>query len=162
MLAYGRRAGGDNGSALIELALIVALLGTPLALGTSEMGSVVYDSIEISEAANAGAWYGMQSSTFAADTAGITTAAQAEASDFGTKLTVTSSTFYACSLAVGGTRYAGANALANATSGCTGTTNHPLQFVQVNTSATVTPLVNCPGLAKIFTLGGLSVMEVEQ
>src|SRR5450631_449562 len=91
VLAHGWSEGGDDGSALIELALVMALLGIPLALGTSEMGSVVYSSIEISEAANAGAWYGMQNSTFAADTAGIAAAAQGEASDFGTKLAVTSS-----------------------------------------------------------------------
>jgi Flp pilus assembly protein TadG len=153
---------GENGSALLELALVVGLLGVPMLLGTAQMGILVYDSIEITDAANAGALYGMQSSTFAANTSGITTAAQAEAADFGTKLTVTPSTFYVCATAVGGTQYTGTNAQSNATAACTGTGNAALEFVQVLTSDAVTPPVLCPGLPKTFTLTGTSVMEVEQ
>src|ERR1017187_1544258 len=69
----------DSGSALVELALVVALLGVPLLLGTAQMGFLIYDSIEVSDAANAGALFGMRSSTYSADNAGMTTAAQADA-----------------------------------------------------------------------------------
>jgi hypothetical protein len=126
------------------------------------MASLVYDSIEISNAANAGAAYGMQSLTFASNTSGMTTAAQNEASDFGAALSVTPTTYYACSSAIGGTQYTGASAQSNANAGCTGTGNHALEFVQVKTSASVTPSIHWLGLPSSFTLTGSSVMEVEQ
>ena len=153
---------GESGSALIELALVVGILGVPLLLGTAEMGILGYDSIEVADAANAGALYGMRSQVFAADNTDMTAAAQAEASDFGTNLGVTPSTYYVCASAVTGTQYTGTNAQANAQAACTGTNNHAIQLVQVNTSITVTPPVRCPGLPSSFTLHGTSVMEVEQ
>jgi Flp pilus assembly protein TadG len=155
--------GGESGNALVELALAFSFIGIPLLLGTVEMGYVVYDSVEVSNAANAGALYGMQNSTDAASNAGITTAAQAEAPDFGSNLTVTATTYYACSLAAGGTQYSTASyTQAQAAAKCTGAGNHALEFIQVLTSATATPPVHCPGLPKTFTLGGTSVLEVEQ
>jgi len=154
---------GESGNALVELALVFALFGIPMLLGTVEMGYVVYDSVEISNAANAGALYGMQNATSAASSAGITTAAQGEAPEFGTKLTVTPTTFYVCTSAVGGTQYSTASyTQAQVTAKCAGSGNHALEFIQVLTSATATPPVQCPGLAKTFTLGGTSVMEVEK
>lgn len=131
-------------------------------LGTGEMGLVVYDSVEVSNAAHAGAMFGMQSLTYAANTSGITSAAQSEASDFGANMTVTPTAYYACSSAIGGTQYTGANAQSNANTACTGSTNHALEFIKVTTSVTVTPTVRCPGLPHTFTLTGSSVMEVEQ
>ncbi len=149
----------ESGNALIELALMTAFIGVPLLLGTMETGFLVYDSIEISDAAYAGALYGMQSATFAAESSTIISTAQAEAADFGTALSVTPTAYYACSLAISGTQY---STQAAANSACTGGTNHALEFIQVTTSATVTPIVHCPGLAKTYTLTGTSTLEVEQ
>jgi Flp pilus assembly protein TadG len=159
---FRRLVRADSGSALVEVALIVSLFGVPLLIGSAVLGQVTYVSIEVTNAAHAGAMYGMQSAVFAANTSGITSAAQAEASDLGTNLTVTPTTFYVCSAAVTGTKYTGASAQANATAGCTGGTNHPLEFVQVNTSATVTPNIRMVGLPTSFALTGVSVMGVEQ
>jgi Flp pilus assembly protein TadG len=147
----------DSGSAMVELALVVAVLGMPLLVGTAQMGALIYDSIEVSDAANAGALYGMRSSTFAASSAAITTAAQADAPDFGTHLGVTPTAYWVCALAVTGTQYS-----SSSSASCTGTGNHALQFVQVNTSATVTPPIHWPGLPATYTLTGQSAMEVEQ
>jgi len=160
--ARGRALRCDRGSALVELALVVGILGVPLVLGTAQIGSLVYDSIEISNAASAGALYGMQSSTFAADNTGMIAAAQAEAADFGAKLSATPTAFYVCALAVGGTRYIGANAATNAAAACTGASNHALEFVQVNTSAMITPVIHLPVLPQTFTVSGSAAMEVEQ
>lgn len=157
-----RSARDERGSALVELAIFVSFFATPLLLGTADMGFLVYDSIEITNAAHAAAIYGMQSSTFAANTTGMTSAGQMEAADFGTAVTVTPTTYYACATAVGGTQYTGTNAQATATAACTGSSNHALQFVQVNTSASVTPPIRFPGLPVSFTVRGTSVMEVEQ
>jgi Flp pilus assembly protein TadG len=161
-LAGCRSLRSEQGSALVELACVFAFLATPLLIGTVDMGFIVYDSIEVTNAAHAGALYGMQSSTYATNTSGITTAAQTEATDFGTALTVTPTTYYACSLAIGGTQYTGTNAQANATSACTGGTNHALEFVHVSTSVTVTPLVHLAKLVNSLTITRTSVMEVEQ
>ncbi len=152
---------GDNGSALVELALVVGVLGVPLWLGTAQMGWLIYDSIEVSDAANVGALYGMRSSTYAVDNAGMITAAQGDA-DLGANLSVSPVSYYVCALAVNGTQYTGAGAQQNAAAACTGTGNHALQFVQVNTSATVTPAIHCPGLPATLKLTGQAAMEVEQ
>lgn len=152
----------ESGSALLELTLVVALLGMPMLLAVGEMGSLVYASAEIENAAHAGALYGSQSATFASDTAGMISAAQTEASDFGVLLVVTPLTYYACASAVGGTQYIGINAQANAKAACTGTNNHAVQFVQVSVTLQVTPLIRCPGLLTTITLNGSSVMEVQQ
>jgi Flp pilus assembly protein TadG len=165
MLARCRGLGGDNGNALVELALAFSFLGIPLLLGRIEMGYVVYDSVEISNAASAGALYGMQSPTYAdaANIPAVTSAAQAEAPDFGSKLAVTPITYYACSLAVGGTQYPIAQyTQAQALAKCTGGSNHAVEMIQVVTSASATPPVHCPGLPKTFTLSGTSVLVVEQ
>jgi Flp pilus assembly protein TadG len=162
VLAHCSGLRGESGGALVELAVVVAFLGIPLLLGTAEMASLVYDSIEISNSANAGSAYGMQSLTYASNTSGMTTAAQTEASDFGAALSVTPTTYYACSNAIGGTQYTGSSAQSNANAACTGIGNHALEFVQVKTSASVTPSIHWLGLPSSFTLTGSSVMEVEQ
>src|ERR1700677_876828 len=107
----------EQGNALIEMALCISLLGMPMMVGTVELGNMIYTSIEVSNAAHAAAMYGMISSTFAASSSGMTTAAQNEASDLGTNLSVTPAVFYACSQAVNGTEYTTQSA---ANSACTG------------------------------------------
>jgi Flp pilus assembly protein TadG len=159
LLAGCRLLREDSGSSLVEVALCISLVGLPLLVGTVELGSMMYGSIEVSNAAHAGSEYGMMSSTFAADSAGIISAAQGEATDFGAKLTVTPTVYFACSQAVGGTQYTTQTA---ANAACTGTLNHSLEFVQVSTSTSVTPPIRCPGLASSYTLVGMSVMEVEE
>jgi len=148
----------DAGQAVIEMTFLMVLFGVPLMLGTGEFGILIYDSIEVSNAAHAGAMYGMMSMANASDSAEIIAAAQAEAADFGTNLTVTPTYYFACSTALAGTTYATQVAAAAA---CTGA-SHPLEFVKVVTSASVTPLIHCPGLPKTVAMGGLSIMEVEE
>jgi Flp pilus assembly protein TadG len=159
LLARCRLLREESGSSLVEVALCVSLVGLPLFVGTVEMGSMMYGSIEVSNAAHAGAEYGMMSATFAADNAGVIRAAQGEATDFGANLTVTPTVYFACSQAVAGTQYTTQSA---ANAACTGTLNHSLEFIQVSTSTTVTPPIRCPGLASTYTLVGVSVMEIEE
>jgi Flp pilus assembly protein TadG len=142
------------------MALMLGLFAPPLLLGTADVGTWVYSSIEISNASHAAAMYGMTSLTAAADTTGMTTIAQAEASDFGTNLTVTPTVYFACSAAEGGTQYTtqtAANAICPS-----GATNHNLEFIQVVVSGHVTPPLHCPGLPATFTQSSTSVMEVEE
>jgi Flp pilus assembly protein TadG len=161
MIARMRKRLSDNsGNAALELALAFGIFGTPMLLGTSELAMVIYDSIELSNCAHAGAMYGMMSSTFAGDTTGIQNAAQAEAADFGTNVTVTPTTYYACSSAVDGTQYSTQTAAAAACPA--NASNHYLQFVKVVSSMNINPPMKCPGLPKTWTVSGTSVMEVQE
>ena len=148
-----------DGNSMVELALLVSFFGAPLLVGTSEVAFMTYDSIEVTNAAHAGAMYGMISSTFAADSAGVRAAAQAEAPDIGGTLTVTPTTYYACSAAVDGTQYSTQTA---ANTACTGTGNHSLEFIQVVTSAAITSPFQFTGLPRTVTYGGTSIMEVQE
>ena len=155
-----RRARSDEtGSALIELAMALSFLGIPLLLGTIYVGMLLFYSTEVANAAHAGALYGMQSSTFAADSDGITSASQSEATDVGASLNVAPAIFYACSSAIDGTQY---TTQAAATTACTGGSNHALEFVQVTASYGVTPFARIPGMQKTITVSTTSVMEVEE
>ncbi len=161
MIAWMRKRLRDEaGNAALELALTFGIFALPLMVGGSELASVIYDSIELSNCAHAGAMYGMMSSTFAADTAGIQKAAQAEAADFGTSVTVTPTSYYACSSAVDGTQYATEAAAAAVCPA--NASNHYLQFINVVSTVTITPPAQLPGLPKTWTLHGSSVMEVQE
>ena len=152
----------DEGSSLVEVAMIVCFLCAPMMVGTAEMGIVVYDSIQVQNAAHTGAQYAMQSATAAADTQDIRLAAQGDAPVFGTELTVTPTVYYVCAAAINGTQYTGSNGLSNATSACIGGVNHPLQFVQVTAAASIVPSLNAPGFARSFNVSSTSAMEVQQ
>jgi hypothetical protein len=149
----------NSGGALLEVALMLSMLGVPMLLGIADAADLVYSSIEIASASHAGAMFGMTSATYASDTAGIVTAAQTEAADFGANLTVSPTVYFACSAALGGTQY---STQAAASSACTGTGNHALEFLQVYVSAVVTPPVRCPGMAASYTLKNTSIEEVEE
>jgi Flp pilus assembly protein TadG len=155
-----KRLMNNSGNAALEFAIAFGVFGTPLLLGTAELAALVYDSIELSNSAHAGAMYGMISSTFAGDTAGIQRAAQAEAADFGTNVTVTPTTYYACSNAVDGAQYSTQTAAAAVCPA--NASNHYLQFVKVVSSMSIKPPVTCPGLPKTWTVSGTSVMEVQE
>ncbi len=159
----------ESGNALIELAMIFTFLGIPMLWGTSQMGVLVYDSIEVSNAANAGAVFGAQTTSEAINTSGIASAAQADASDFprtnmgNSALTVTSNIFYYCANAIGGAnpQYT-TTAAATAACGAAGSTNETVEFVQVNTSATVTPFLKFPGMRSSYPIVGQSILAVQQ
>jgi len=162
ILASCRRLHDDQGQALIESAPVLSFLGVPILLGTAQMGILIHDSIEVANAANAGALFAMQNLTNASTTAKIVSTAQAEAPDIGT-LSVTPTTYYACTSALNGTQYSTSTYTeAQAAANCSGSGNHALEFVQVLTSAKITPLIHWAGLPNSYTLKGNAVMEVEQ
>jgi Flp pilus assembly protein TadG len=149
----------DTGSALIELAVVLSLLGVPLLLGTIYTSVLILDYSEITNGAHTGALYAMRSSTWAEDTTGIAAAAQADASDIGANLTVTSSIYYVCSGSQDGTQY---TLQTDASAACNGGSSHTLEFVQVVASAPITPPATFPGMPKSMTLSSTSAMEVEE
>lgn len=155
-----RAARSSAGNATLELSLVLGLFGIPLLLGIYELAILVHEGIEVSNAAHAGAMYGMMSSTYASDTSGITTAAKAEAADFGPVLTVTPTVYYACSQALSGTQY---STQAAASAVCpSGQANHYLEFVKVTTTASLSAPVHIASLPSSLTVNGSSIMEVEE
>jgi Flp pilus assembly protein TadG len=143
----------DAGQALVELALTLPLL-VLLLIGAAELGRLAYYSVEVSNAARAGVAYGAQNHVTASNFAGMRTAAQNDAGNI-TLATTTATNSCACSSAY------------SATSACTTTfscsgTNRIIEYVQVNTTATVSPIFHYPGVSKTYTLNGRAVMRVEQ
>ena len=146
-----RRAYADAcGQAFVELALLMPIF-TLMLVGAAEFARLAYASIEVSNAARAGVQYGAQTPLTAANIAGMKTAATSDAPDV-TNLAATASDFCTCS---NGT----AITCTNAATTCTA---RIIEYVQVNTSASVNPTFHIPGLPSTYTLQGTAVMRVEQ
>src|ERR1035437_109276 len=127
------------GQSLVELALLLPIF-VVLLLGAAKFGILLYDSIEVSEAARAGVAYGSQS----AATAGNTALMQSAATNDGPNvpgLAATAKQFWSCSKAPA-TQYSSAAAAAAA---CPNG-YHVLNYVQVNTTATISSPIHILGL----------------
>jgi Flp pilus assembly protein TadG len=157
-LPLGSRLGslscGDAGQSLVELALIVPIFAL-LILGAVEFGQLVYASIEVSDAARAGVAYGAQSAATAADLAGIQNAAINDAPEVPV-MTALPVQFCTCSNAV--TTHV---SCASAPTTCATQGFHVVNYVQVNTTATITPVIHLPGTGGGFTLYGQAIMRVQ-
>jgi len=143
------------GQALVEVALVAPIL-VLLLIGAVEFGRLEYASIEVNNAARAGAQYGSQTPVTAMDFSGMQQAAINDAPDV---LSLTATTTNYCSCPV-------SNSCSSATQAactpgmCSGT--QICEYVQVNTQAVVDPLFHYPGLPTTFTLQGQSTMRVGQ
>ena len=140
---------GDSGDAMVELALSVTLLGT-LLLGAAEFGTLAYSAIEVSNAAHAGAAYGAQSHTTADDVSGMETAATQDAPNVSG---ISATAARSCQCSNGGSSTC-------AVTDCS--TSRIVEYVTVNTTATVSPLFAVPGLPKSYTMTGKAVLRVVQ
>ena len=143
----------DTGHALVELALTLPVL-VLLLIGAAELGRLAYYSIEVSNAARAGVAYGAQNHVTASNFTGMQTAAQNDARNI-TLTTNTATNSCACSNAYTAT------SACSTTFSCSGT-NRIIEYVQVDTTATVSPMFHYPGASKTYTLTGQAVMRVEQ
>jgi Flp pilus assembly protein TadG len=151
------RAGmrNDMGQALVELALMFPLF-ILLLLGAAEFGRLAYAAVEVTNAARAGVAYGAQSHITASDYAAMQLAATQDAANL-TGVTATATNFCACSSAP-----STAVSCTTVVASCSPAPQHALEYVKVNTSATVDPLFHYPGLPHTFTLTGQAIMRVEQ
>jgi Flp pilus assembly protein TadG len=138
------------GQSAVEFALAVPVLAL-LLVAAADFGRVFFYSIAVNNAARAGAQYGSQSVIAAANPSGMATAAVTDGADIpGIAATASQCT---CESPAGTVKacaasYCGANGSAT--------------FVEVDTSATFTTLVNYPGLTNSFTLTGKAIMQVQQ
>jgi Flp pilus assembly protein TadG len=144
----------DTGQSLLELALTLPLFVFIL-VGTAEFARFAWASIEASNAARAGVQYGAQNHITASDNSGMQTATTLDGTNL-SGLAATPTHYCVCSTAA---------STVSCTLPLTATCPSPatlLEFVQVNTSATVTPLYRWPGLPTTFTARGFALMQVEQ
>jgi Flp pilus assembly protein TadG len=140
------------GQAMVELALLMPIF-VLLILGAAEFGRLAYAAIEVANAARAGAAYGAQTHITASDSANIQLAATKDGSNIA-NINATSTNFCSCST---GVSVSCTNALASCPSPA-----HIIEYVQVNTTANISPIFNYPGISKIFTVSGQAIMRVEQ
>jgi len=139
----------ESGQSAVELALIATVLMS-LFLGAADFSRLFYTSIAVNNAARAGAQYGSQSLTTAADASGMQTAATTDGSNIAgitasaSQCTCTSSTGVA----------------ACAANYCTD--NPQATYVTVTTHATFTTFVTYPGIPSSTTLTGKAIMQVQQ
>jgi hypothetical protein len=135
---------GDSGASLVEVSLVIGILAPALLLGTAGAAGFVYASIEVSNAAHAGAAYAAQYYIGSSDTAlptsaQVTAAVKNDAPELnavlksGTSLTVTMAT--GCN---GGAANAG-NTIPTCSAGV-------LPYVQVTAQATIVPFTAYIGL----------------
>jgi Flp pilus assembly protein TadG len=140
----------SEGGGLVELALLMPVFAGML-LTSVEFAFVAYDNIEVADAARAGAAYGSQSSSTASDTMGMQNVAKAAGPDV-SGLSATASEEYSCSNSASTLRAS----LQTCTSG-----NRVLTYVEVSTTASITPPIRVPGVPSSFTLNGLAIMRVQ-
>jgi Flp pilus assembly protein TadG len=140
----------DTGGAIVELALVAPIF-IALLLGAAEFATLEYAGIETSNAARAGVAYGSQSATTAADIAGMETAATNDGINI-SGLAAVATEFWSCS---------NAPSTQSPSPPTCSSGDHLLNYVQVATSATITPVVHLPGLPAAFTLHGLAIMRVQ-
>jgi len=145
---FVRLARRADGQSLIETAIVFPVL-VILLMGAADLARIGRASVDLSNAAKAGAQYGTQNGFTAQDTTGIATAAQNEVKS----LTVTTSSSYTCVCSDG------------TSSTCQNTdcsSSHVIETLTVNTQATVTPLIHLPVLPTTFTVKGKAVQRCLQ
>src|ERR1700722_459247 len=143
-----RRWGG--GQSAVELAIAVPVLALML-LAAADFGRVFFFGIAVNNAARAGAQYGSQTVITAADVTGMQAAATTDGNNI-PSLTATAS-LCTCQSPRG-------SVAACADSYCDPNSN--ATFVEVDTSAPFTTIVNYPGIPHSMTLTGKAVMQVQQ
>lgn len=143
---------GNSANSIVEVALLMPLL-VMILIGAAELGRVAYAAVEVNNAAYAGAAFGAQNHGTASDSTDIATAATNDGANV-SGLTATSSVSCTCS---NGTSITCSNAASNCT-----TPARILEFVQVSTTASVSPLFNYPGISTTWVLHGQATIRVEE
>lgn len=138
----------QRGSSLVEMGFILSFL-LLLAIGVIDFGRAFYDSIELENAARAGAEYGATAPT---DTAGMIAAAKSDASTDISTVAATAS--YGCMCSDG----SNSSASCTTTPSCSSSTRQ-VNYVQVNTSYTYTTFLPWPGIPSSFALTGNATLS---
>jgi Flp pilus assembly protein TadG len=152
----GRRRWFCKGQSAYEFAGVLFVL-VPMLVVIADFGRIFFIIVAVNNAARAGAQYGSQTNTTAADTAGMVSEAQADGANIPNFGTPTASE---CTC---GTANPPTNPACSTISStyCQDATSKAV-YVTVNTSATFTTLLNYPGFQNSFTLTGKAIMQVQE
>jgi len=148
--AMSRNRKWNRGQSAGELAIAVPVLALLLVVA-ADFARVFFFSIAVNNAARAGAQYGSQSVITAADINGMKNAATTD----GTNVPSLAATASQCTC-----ESPSGSVAACAASYCTA--NATATFVEVDTSAPFTTIVNYPGVPHSLTLTGKAVMQVQE
>jgi Flp pilus assembly protein TadG len=150
-----RRRFSEKGQSAAEFAVILPVLALVLVV-IADFGRIFFISIAVNNAARAGAQYGSQTNTTAADSAGMVAEAQADGANISNFGTPTASE---CTC---GTASPPTNPSCSTISStfCADATSQTV-YVIVNTSATFQTLLNYPGIQNSYTLTGQAIMQVQ-
>lgn len=149
LCSYGMHRNA-SGQSLVELALALPVL-ILLLLAAADFGRLFYTWIAVNSAARAGAQYGSQTLTNAADSNGMKLAATIDGSNI-PGLTATASQ---CTCVTTGTSVP---ACSGSNYNCT---NAPkATYVEVDTQATFRTIVSYPGIPSSVTVKGTAIMQV--
>ena len=148
------------GQSAVEFALILPVLALLLVV-IADFGRVFFVSVAVNNAARAGAQYGSQSNTTAADSTSIE---QAACNDYGisalaTCLTVLNPTATQCTC---GNPSNSDPACSRISSTYCKDASTQANYVLVNTSATFNTILTYPGVPSSVTLSGQAIMQVEE
>ena len=144
---YGFAKARPLGQAAVELALAVPVL-ILFVLAGSDYARVFYVSIEVNNAARAGASYGIQSTAKAQDLSGMQTAALND----GTNIS---------GLSASATEYCTCSNHAKFTCGSSPACQDQATYVQVTTTATFHTYFTYPGIPNTITLNGSAIMRAQ-
>jgi len=151
MRLAARRRAFKRGQSAVELAFAVPLLILILQIA-ADFGRLFYLNVEINGAARAGAQYGANNVTTAADSAGIIQAAKLGGADVQNMMSNVSATQCTCAT--------GTSIPACPASYCTAIPN--ATYVQVTVQATFKPLITYPGLSSQVPLSAQAILPVQQ
>jgi TadE-like protein len=148
------RRRSQSGASLVELAVVLPFL-LLLVLGAVDFGRAYYLSIEVANAARAGAQYGVRNS---ADIPGMQNAALSDGADV-PGLSAVATSGCECS--------DGSDSVANCSSPptCPGGAGGPIylvNFVQVSTTATYRPVIPWPGGTISIPMSGQARLRTDQ
>jgi Flp pilus assembly protein TadG len=149
----------ESGQGTMELALSLPLF-VLLVLGGAEIANLAWASTQINNAARAGAAFGSLSRANAVDTTHIGIAAQNEAPKYITAPATQVTSTQICYCVTDGTP-AALTCDTTALSNCASPSVIQVA-VQVNTQASVAPLIHYPGLPATYTVRAQATMGVVQ
>ncbi len=148
------RNGSQRGNALVEFTLLVPVL-LLLALGTADFGRIFYYAMVTSNAAHAGAAYGVRNNY--TNVTGMQNAAVQDTGLSSSQFSISNVTEASCFLRCPDSTAEMACTVSNLSS-CS--TEQAYIYVRVRTQYVFNTLVNYPGVPASTTLHGLAVMRV--
>jgi Flp pilus assembly protein TadG len=150
----------ESGAAIVELAFTLPMF-VILMLGTAEIANIAWASVQLNNAAHAGAQFGSLNRANAADTTDIQTAAQNEAPTLITAPTTQVASTLACSCVTPSTGSETAYSCGTVQANCA-SPNVILVSIQVTAQAAVSPLIRYPHLPASYTLHAQAKMGILQ